>query len=501
MSSVVMYSWIFMAIFILLMLYLGFVGMKKTHSSDDFATARSSYGPITIALVISAGISSGSTFMGMPGLAYDLGAPSLWYPMLYPVATVIGMLFIAKTIKIYGDEFGTRTIPDFIGQRYNSEFLRISLTIISVLLIFYVVSQFVAAATMFQTMMGIDYSLGLFITGVVLAIYVFMGGSHSDIMTDAIQGLLMVVTALIVVFVFLTSTGVAGGFSDMISLINERNPEGGFDNLFIPGHNTYGSFWLVGLLFVAHLPFSILPHLGNKFLAVKSNKDMKKLIMYCTIFATILPLMGLGGMLGIAVLDPAVEMRPDQIIPVLFQEIFPPIIAAFLAVAVLSAIMSTSDGLIVSLTQLLANDLFRRTIVPRIKISKEKSEKYELAISRYSTFLVIIVAIWMAWNPPQYLSVFLWIGIGGIVSATAGPLVVGALWKRSTKKGATLSLVAGTIAYWVIYLPIGFDVSNPFAAAGLGVLISMFVMIAYTLIFTKPVAADEVDLKDKVTAN
>ncbi|AQQ54705.1 sodium:solute symporter family protein [Planococcus lenghuensis] len=496
MDSVTVYSWIFIAIFILGMLVFGYLGMKKTHSADDFATARSSYGPITIALVISAGISSGSTFMGMPGLAYGIGAPSLWYPMLYPVATVIGMLFVAKTIKIYGDKFGTRTIPDFIGERYNSEFLRISLTIISVLLIFYVVSQFVAAATMFQVMMGLEYGVGLIITGVVLAVYVFMGGSHSDIMTDAVQGFLMVITAIIVVIAFVSSVGVAGGFGDMISLIDERNPGGGFDNLFIPGDATYGSFWLVGLLFVAHLPFSILPHLGNKFLAVKSSKDMKKLIMYCTIFATILPLMGLAGLLGIAVLDPALDIRPDQVVPVLFQEIFPPVIAAFLAVAVLSAIMSTSDGLIVSLTQLLANDIFRRTIVPRTNISKERSEKLELAISRYSTFLVIIIAIWMAWSPPQYLAVFLWIGIGGIVSATAGPLVVGGLWKRATRAGATWSLIAGTVAYWVIYLPFGFDVSNPFAAAGLGVLISMFVMIIYTLFISPSVEDEKVDLAE-----
>lgn len=501
MSSVMMFSWMFMVIFIGIMLILGYIGMKKTNSSDDFATARSSYGPIVIALVISAGISSGSTFMGMPGLAYDLGAPSLWYPLLYPVATVIGMLFVAKTIKIYGDKFGTRTIPDFIGDRFGSEFLRITLTIISVLLIFYVVSQFVAAATMFQTMMGVDYNVGLFITGVVLAVYVFMGGSHSDIMSDAIQGFLMLITAIIVVICFISSVGVAGGFGDMISLIKERNPSGGFDSLFIPGHNTYGSFWLVGLLFVAHLPFSILPHLGNKFLAIKSNKDMKKLIMYCTFFATILPLMGLGGMLGIAVIDPGAGIRPDQIIPVLFQEIFPPFIAAFLAVAVLSAIMSTSDGLIVSLTQLLANDIFRKTILPRTKISKQKSEKLELIISRYSTFLVIAIAILMAWAPPQYLSVFMWIGIGGIVSATAGPLVVGALWQRATRLGAVLSLSAGTVSYWVIYLPFGFDVSNPFAAAGLGVLISMSVMIIHTLAFPNQIKEENLDPEQHISIN
>ncbi|HLS07710.1 sodium:solute symporter family protein [Lentibacillus sp.] len=486
-NTIVMYSWIFITIFLGAMILFGWLGMKKTHSADDFATARSSYGPFTIALVISAGMSSGSTFMGMPGLAYEIGAPSLWYPLLYPIATVIGLLFVAKTIKKYGDEFGTRTIPEFLGDRFNSEFLRIVLTIISILLIFYVVSQFVAAATMFQTIMGIDYKAGLILTGVVLAIYVFMGGSHSDIMTDAVQGFLMLIISLTVVGVFVFSVGVDGGFGDMLNTIKERNPQGGFDSLFLPGNITYGSFWLVALLFVAHIPFGILPHLGNKFMAVKSGKDMKKLIMYCTLIATTLPLMGLGGMLGIAAVGYDASIAPDQIIPVLFSEIFPPILAALLSVAVLSAIMSTSDGLIVSLTQLLANDIYRKTIVPRTGITKEKAEKVELLLSRYSTFVVIIAAILMALNPPKFLSVFMWIGIGGIVSATAGPLVVGALWKRSTRGGAITSLLAGTIVYWVVYLPFGFDFSNPFGAAGLGVLISMMTMIVYTLTMTPPV--------------
>ncbi|WP_408009312.1 sodium:solute symporter [Pseudalkalibacillus sp. A8] len=491
-NAIVTYSWILMSIFLLGMIIFGYIGMRKTKSSDDFATARSSYGPMTVALVIAAGISSGSTFMGMPGLAYNLGTPSLWYPLLYPIATVFGMLFVAKAIKRYGDEFGTRTIPEFLGDRFNSEFLRIVLTIISILLIFYVVSQFVAAATMFQTMMGVKYEVGLFITGIVLAIYVFMGGSHSDIMTDAVQGFLMVITAIVVLVCFLFSVGVDGNFGDMIQIIKERNPTGAFDQLFIPGDKTYGAFWLVALLFVAHLPFSVLPHLGNKFMAVRSNKEMKKLIMFCTIFATILPLMALGGMLGIAVIDPGANITPDQIIPVLFSEIFPPFVAAFFAVAVLSAVMSTSDGLIVSLTQLLANDLYRKTIVPRINISKEKAERNELLISRYSTFIVIIAGIMFAWSPPKFLSVFMWIGIGGIVSATAGPLIVGGLWKRATKKGAIFSLLAGTLTYWFVYLPFGLNFTNPFGAAGLGVLVGMLTMFVYTKLAT-PVVSEEKD--------
>ena len=175
MGSVVFWSWVLLIVFVVMMMFFGVMGMKRTHNNDDFATARSSYGPITIALVIAAGISSGSTFMGMPGLAFDLGAPSLWYPLLYPVATVFGMLFFAKAIKDYGDKLGTRTIPEFIGNRYNSDFLRVVLAIISALLIFYVISQLVAAATMFQIMMGVDYKVGILITIIVIGAYVFMG--------------------------------------------------------------------------------------------------------------------------------------------------------------------------------------------------------------------------------------------------------------------------------------------------------------------------------------
>ncbi len=465
---------------------MGWIGMRKTNTSDDFATARSSYGPLAVALVIAAGISSGSTFMGMPGLSYDIGTPSLWYPLLYPIATVIGMLFVAKVIKKYGDKFGTRTIPEFIGERYKSDFLRIALTIISILLIFYVVSQFVAAATMFQTMMGVNYETGLIITAVVLATYVFMGGSHSDIMTDAIQGFLMVIVALVVFFCFIGSVGVDGGFGDMLATIENENSEGAMNQLFLPGDNTYGAFWLVALLFIAHLPFAVLPHLGNKFMAVKSGRDLKKLIMYCTVFATILPLMALGGLLGLAVVGSDAGISPDQIVPVLFSEIFPPVVAAFFAVAVLSAVMSTSDGLIVSLTQLLANDLYRKTFVPRMNITKEKAERNELLISRYSTFVVIIAAIVLAWTPPQYLAVFMWIGIGGIMAATAGPLVVGSLWERANRKAALSSLLAGTVTYWTVYLPFGFNFSNPFGAAGIGVLVSMIVMYVVTLATSKP---------------
>ena len=153
-DPVVVWSWIFLVVFVGLFLAMGFIGMKKTTGADDFAVARSSYGPWVLGLAFVATVASGSTFLGMPGLAYSKGFASLWYPIVYPLGIYLGMLMAAKLVKTMGDRFGNRTIPEFVGQRYDSDFLRIGLTIVSFLLLFYITAQLVAAATLFQVMMG-----------------------------------------------------------------------------------------------------------------------------------------------------------------------------------------------------------------------------------------------------------------------------------------------------------------------------------------------------------
>ena len=110
-DPVVVWSWVFLVVFVGLFLAMGFIGMKKTTTADDFAVARSSYGPWVLGLAFVATVASGSTFLGMPGLAYSKGFASLWYPIVYPLGIYLGMLMAAKLVKTMGDRFGNRTIP------------------------------------------------------------------------------------------------------------------------------------------------------------------------------------------------------------------------------------------------------------------------------------------------------------------------------------------------------------------------------------------------------
>jgi SSS family transporter len=491
--SVFAWSWILMVLFIGLMLYLGYAGMRKTHNADDFATARSSYGPIALGLAVCATTASGSTFMGIPGTAYTFGFPSLWYPIFYPIGIYGGMILTAKMVKTMGDKFSNRTIPEIVGERFQSEYLRVGLALLSCLLIFYIVAQLVAAALMFETMMGLSYNTGLWLTAIVLGIYIVLGGSHSDIMTDAIQGILMVIIALVITIMFFTGFGVNGGVSAVNDAITAKNPAAGWDNLFIPGDATYGGAWLVFLILIAHIPFGVLPHIGNKFLALKNGKQLKIFLSFVIVAGALLPMMALGGLLGAAVIPGTLESA-DSVIPALFVQLFPPFIAAFMAVTVLSAILSTSDGLIVSFSQIFANDLYRRTFAKN-NPNKEQVERNSLLIGRVGVVLSLLLGIYMAYNPPASLAMFLWIGVGGMVSGLAGPLAIGALWRRANKQGAVTSFTVGVICYATLYmgwLPGLEAITNPFAASGYSILVASPVMVIVTLL-TKPMSQDHLN--------
>ena len=113
-------------------------------------------------------------------------------------------------------------------------------------------------------------------------------------------------------------------------------------------------------------------------------------------------MMGLGGLLARALLGDALLLEganPNQALPLVFIELFPTWLAALIGVGVLAAIMSTADGLVVSSSQIVANDLYRRSIAPRLKQtpSEDELDQQVLTISRVTTVVVLIITMGLAW--------------------------------------------------------------------------------------------------------
>lgn len=437
------------------MMGFGYVGSRRVSDADDYATARAGYGPLILALAFASTAASGATFLGLPGLTYNYGLSTLWIAFLYPLGIYTGILICQRTIGRYGNLAGVRSIPEYLGERYQSEVLRLSAAIFSLILLFYLAGQLVAGLVIFEMMLGLPQSWALTITTAVLLGYVTLGGAHADILTDGLQGFLMVALAVAILIMFLLGVG-NGGLGVLLENLSTQDSQ--LVRPFNSGAAITASVWAFISLTIAHIPLGLLPHIGNKLWALKDERARTRFLVMAFVFGLILPAITLGGALARGVLGDSLiaggANGANTALPALFLEIFPTWLAALLGVGILAAVMSTADGLVISTSQVFANDIYRRSIAPRWHARLEQSvlDQNVLFISRVVTALTLLGSAVLAWFVIDMNVVLLvWVGIGGFTAALAGPLVLGSVWQGVTRAGAIWGFWMGAILFILIH--------------------------------------------------
>ena len=502
------WSWLFLVIYTLVMIGFGVLGSRRVRGADDYATARSSYGPFLLALAFASTAASGSTFLGLPGLTYTYGFSTLYIAFLYPAGIYIGILICQRTIGRFGNLAGVRSIPEYLGERYQSEGLRVSAAVFSLMLLFYLAGQLVAGLVMFEMMLGMSQVAALVITTVVLSIYVTLGGAHADILTDGVQGLLMLILAAAIALIFLFGIG-AGGLDNLLHSLEAQDTA--LVKHFNPGAAITASWWAYFTLLVAHIPLGLLPHIGNKLWALKDERSRSQFLVMAFTFGLLLPAITLGGASARAILGDGLlsgGLGANTALPALFIEIFPTWLAAILGVGILAAVMSTADGLVISTSQVFANDIYRRTIAPRIHADRDEKQldRNVLIISRVVTILTLLGAAILAWNVrDKNIVLLIWAGTGGFIAAMAGPLVLGSVYNGITRAGAITGFWTGAVVFILIHSGLlnglgewfAYYATSPYSAATFGGLASILVTVAVSQ-FTKQLPAEHlVKLKVK----
>ncbi|MGI6127809.1 MAG: sodium:solute symporter family transporter [Planifilum sp.] len=483
MNNVQLLMWIGLSIYLVALLYLGYIGYQRTKSVADFAIAGESLGPITLGLAFSATFFSSSTFLGYPGWAYQWGFSSLWIFLTIIFASSIGLIAVAKRARRLNIKQRSLSLADWLGDRYNSDFVRVGAALISLFNVFYITAQLAAGAWIFNVLLGTPYHLGLALIAIIVMVYVFAGGSFSDVYTDVVQAVLM---AMMGVVVFLSifwmfPGGLTEGFTHISNTLAQRDP-----NLVSPIHPDSIAFYSIPAIvgaFIIQFAFSNQPQLFNKVLALKKPQDMRKMIITYVISAFCFLLVIFGGLYA------AVTVTVDEMDKAILEYVlaaFPPIGAAFLGIVVIAAAMSTTDGIFVVMSTSIANDIYRKFLVPRgiVKTNPEKVEATAFKLSRYTVIVIGIVAFLLALNPPDSIGMYIWIGISGVVSGTLGPLLIGIYFpKLATATAAKVSLVTGVLSYLIIAL-LNFEKST-MAAGAWAVLIGVAAMVIAGY-FTKP---------------
>jgi sodium/proline symporter len=160
--------------------------------------------------------------------------------------------------------------------------------------------------------------------------------------------------------------------------------------------------------------------------------------------------------------------------------------------------MSTADGLVISTSQVFANDIYRRSIAPRLHPDRDQAtlDRTVLVISRVVTALTLMGAAVLAWFVIGMNVVLLvWVGVGGVIAALMGPLVLGSVWRGVTRAGALAGFWTGAIGFILIHAEIisgewlsgtsleafgewfAFNAQSPYSAAALAGLTAVAVTV------------------------
>ena len=413
-------------------------GASKNIVEEYFIGGRS-MGGFVLAMTIIASYTSASSFVGGPGVAYSLGLAWVLLAMIQVPTTFLTLGVLGKRFAIIGRRLGAVTITDFLYARYRSDVVVILCSM--ALLVFFaasMVAQFIGGARLFQAVTGYPYEVGLILFGVTVVVYTAVGGFRAVVLTDALQGVVMVV-ASVVVFMAVLEAG--GGMEQSIQTLKAIDPglitpsgAGGQ----VPAPMLF-SFWvLVGLGILG------LPQTTQRCFGYKDSRSMHNaMVMGTLIIGFLLLFMHLAGVLGRAVM-PGLSSG-DLIIPSLILEFLPPFWAGVFVAGPLAAIMSTVDTMLLLVSAAIIKDLYIRYSLKNdaSRISPKKLSRMSFGCTVAAGLLVFAASF----NPPELL---VWINLfafGGLEAVFLWPIILGLYWKRANAAGAVFSILIGLTVF------------------------------------------------------
>lgn len=480
-------------LYLCIMLGIGFYFSNKSKKMSDYFLAGRKLGSWVTAMSAQASDMSGWLLMGLPGAAYATGMGNYWIAIGLAIGTILNWALVAKPLRRFTEVCGDSiTIPQYLQNRFKSDSPVVRMVCAVVIFIFFLVyttSAFVSGGKLFQVVLNIDpandaYSkAAIVISALIIVTYTFFGGFSAVAWTDLIQGLLMVITIVILPIALIANTP---GFSaEMLAntpkIVSEGADTSGFMSMFSGRSATS----IISDLAWAFGYFG-MPHILVRFMAIKNTKEVKKSGVIAVVWVLIsLTAAVLVGVLGRAYLDSQNTVLDAASMELIFittvKRLFPSLLGGIFLSAVLASIMSTADSQLLVTASAVVNDFY--TVV----VKKETSEKKLMWISRIAVMAISVIACILALNPNDSIMGIVsnaWAGFG----AAFGPAIVLSLyWKRLTLKGTVAGIIggAGTVLIWEYVLPDSLAITSLYSIVP-GIIVSLILTVAISIADKEP---------------
>jgi len=412
---------------------------KRKNTDDDYVLANRELGPWAAALSASASSESGWVMLGLVGMAFSSGFSAMWIVPGIAIGYLFNWFVIAEKIRKASATDGSVTLPQFIANLFDkdSRWLRlIPVAIITLAMLGYVAAQMNAAGKAFEATFSLPYHTGVLAGAVIVLAYTITGGFRAICWTDIVQALFMVVALLVMPFVML---GQLDGYSTFVDKILQSEPNflslsGGMTGFTLLG-------FVIGMLGIG-FGYPGQPHVLSRFMAAKDFPTVKKAGVIAFVWMILVYVGAIYfGMFAKAYYGTLGDV--EQALPLAVGDFLPPVVGGFVIAAIVAAICSTADSQLMVVSSVISRDVFGRG-----KNEDRNSPDVVARHQRLDMWMLIalaIVSVFFALTENRVIFDFVlyaWSGLG----AAFGPVVIlGLLWKKTTKQGAIAGMLTGAI--------------------------------------------------------
>ena len=445
---------IVLSLYFSILLGIGYFASRRVTNITDYYVGGKKLGYWIAALSARATGESSWLLIGVTGMGAVVGVSAYWIVLGEVLGVYLSWQFLAKKFKIATDRYDSITVPDYLVSRFGStsNILRIiSATALSLFVVIYVSAQIDATGKTFESFLNINYYVGALGGFGIVLIYISTGGFLAVAWSDLFQGILMFIGLVILPIV---AAFYVPDISVLCSGLTAIDP--GLTNIWGPGgFNLLNIVTVIGLVSIG-IGFLGSPQVYVRFMSVKDVNEINKgkwvAVLYTLVTDTAAVTIGLLGryLLTTKGLDTfvsedlvkAIGENGEEVLAVLLNEVMPNVIIGVYIAAVLSAIMSTVDSLLVVASSAVTRDFYQQILHPEIKneslIMLSKKVTVIMAVLALSIALLVSVL-----SPDRTVFWYVIFGWSGIAATFVPVVVLSLLWDEFTEAGAIASMITG----------------------------------------------------------
>ncbi|MAL98111.1 sodium:solute symporter family protein [Hydrocarboniclastica marina] len=413
-----------------------------------------------------------SAFMmvGLAGLTYRGGVGALGFEIVYFAGVSLVAVFGPK-FWFVGRTYGFVTPSEMLSHRYDNKWVAVAVALAScVFLIPYAAVQLAGVGYLLSgaTNGAVSFTTGAVLATAVAILFSFVAGIRSVMWTDTLQALVMIFASTLVAYLVIDSLG---GIAMLFETLATEQPQ----SLVVPGIGLFSFVTFLGLT-IPWFFFSLSnPQVSQRLFMPSSLRAMRQMLLGFLVFGLIYTLVSVLWGFSALVAFPDLESADLATPTLLGSNHVPPILGAVVLVGILAAAVSTIDSIMLTLSSMVARDVYAN-------LKAGRTDQRQLVAGKIVIPVIALLAYGFAELELDLIAILSVAASSGLVATV--PAIIGAFyWRRGTAAGALASVIGTSVFVLALYATGNALLGLPAGIWGIIVATALFVGVS---LLTRP---------------